>query len=499
MHLLAGVIAIVLTGCATLQPVNTPDEFTPAPASSSLWDTLAQLRDDDWFYLLNNGVDAYDWRLRAIDSAVDSIDLQTFIWELDTVGHGIRDRLLAAAARGVKVRVLTDDSFILDADAQLLAIDNHDNIQLRVYNPYKRRSSSIALRSILNAGEFYRLDHRMHNKVMVIDGRVAVIGGRNLDEKYFGYDEQYNFRDMELVTGGSTVQRLANGFDDYWNERWTFPIADIAQQRGSYVQEPMLEGNLKALLPVEANESEMQRLQQWQSLVTAAHTGTAQMLIDNPPSDRPEADTDAPVQVAQALLQAIEAARKEIWLVSAYLIPTERFEQAIEHAIARGVRVRVLTNSIGSTNHITAHSAWRRHVHHLLQLGVEVHELREDAADRYLYIASPVSEKTLSLHAKLMLIDDDRVFIGSANFDPRSLRINTEVGLLVRSTGLNTAMRTALTPDFAPRNAWQLELDADHKVRWVAGREVRHHQPSVSHMRRIEDWFLSRLPLESEM
>jgi phosphatidylserine/phosphatidylglycerophosphate/cardiolipin synthase-like enzyme len=178
--------AFMMGGCAAgLQPVDVPDETTPPPSTAQPWQQLEAVRSDDWFYLLNTGHVALDWRLRAIDSATDSIDLQTFIWDLDGSGELIRQHLLDAAARGVFVRVLVDDSFILDADQALLDIDGHDNIELKVFNPYQRRSSSAGLRQILNLGEFHRLDHRMHNKAMVIDNRLAVVGGRNLADHYF--------------------------------------------------------------------------------------------------------------------------------------------------------------------------------------------------------------------------------------------------------------------------------------------------------------------------
>ncbi len=213
----------ILAGCAGgLQPVDAPVEFTPPPSRAQQWQALEAVRDDNWFHVLNVGRDAFDWRLRAIDSAVESIELQTFIWDLDAVGHEVRDHLIAAAERGVKVRVLVDDSFVLDADADLLAIDANAGIELKVFNPYKRRSSHAALRQALNAGEFHRLDHRMHNKVMVVDDRVAIVGGRNIASHYFGLHPEDNFRDMELVTGGPIVQSLADGFDWYWNDRWSF-------------------------------------------------------------------------------------------------------------------------------------------------------------------------------------------------------------------------------------------------------------------------------------
>ena len=492
--------ALLLHGCAGgLQPVESPTEITPPPAAAPIWQELEALRTDDWFHVLNVGSEAFDWRLRAIDSASDSIDLQTFIWELDAVGHQVREHLLAAAERGVFVRVLVDDSFILDADQQLLDIDQHENIELKVFNPYKRRSSEAALRQVLNAGEFERLDHRMHNKVMVVDNRVAIVGGRNIATHYFGYHEKDNFRDMELVAGGPVVHELAAGFDGYWNDRWSFPVADImAQRAGPGRPEPALAAD-RTRADGHAEQTPAQRMEDWKRLVTAAHPGRAELLLDRPPEDNPAESDEAPVQVGERLVRAIEEATSEVWLVSAYLIPTVELEAAIERAEGRGVQVRILTNSINSNNHLTAHSAYRKHVENLVAMGADVYEVRAEAKDRGLYIQSPVEEKSLCLHAKMLVFDSDRVFVGSANLDPRSLKLNTEMGLLIESPSLNAELRRALEPDFSPRNAWRVQLDDTGRMTWVSDDEVLQHQPTHSYMRRIEDWFLTLLPIEDEM
>lgn len=499
--LLAALLTL-LSGCAGgLQPVKSPVEMTPPPSSAPQWQALAEVRQDDWFHLLNLGSEALDWRLRAIDSAVSSIDLQTFIWDLEGSGALIHEHLLAAAERGVFVRILVDDSFILDADQALLDLDEHAGVELKVFNPYKRRSSHVALRETLNLGEFHRLDHRMHNKVMVVDNRVAVLGGRNLADHYFGFDANDNFRDMELVAGGEIVQELATAFDEYWNDTWSFPVAAIMEQRAGPGSATPVEA-VAGVLATDYGHSEQsadQRTQAWKELAISAHSGRARLMVDEPP---PEDLTDlqsAPVQLGVELIAEIDAANEEVWLVSAYLIPTPALEAAIERAEQRGVQVRALTNSIGSNNHLTAHSAYRKHVMRLLEMGVDLHELREDAEDRDLYIESPVDDKSLCLHAKVMIFDHDRVFIGSANLDPRSLKINTEMGLMIESESLNRDLRQVLEPDFSQRNAWQLRLDDQQKVTWISGDEVLHHQPTHSFMRRIEDWFFTLLPIEDEM
>jgi putative cardiolipin synthase len=194
-------MAMLATACSSLQPVELPAEYTPAPAEAVVWETLAEERPGDWYALLNDGPGALDWRLRAIDSATESIDLQTFLWTFDTVGALVLDHLVAAAERGVTVKLLIDDTFLLGEDEVLLELADHPNIEYRIFNPYKRRADGFATRQALNLAEFHRLDHRMHNKAMIVDNRVAIVGGRNLADEYFGVHASANFLPSSMRTG----------------------------------------------------------------------------------------------------------------------------------------------------------------------------------------------------------------------------------------------------------------------------------------------------------
>jgi len=492
------VITVLVGGCSTLQPVDLPDEQTPPPSHAALWDQLDADHQDDWFVLLNEGLEALDWRLRAMDSATASIDLQTFLWTLDTTGLLVIDRLLAAADRGVLIKLLVDDSLLTGADEVFAELAEHPNVEYRVFNPFKRRSDSAATRWALNIAEFGRLDHRMHNKAMVVDNRIAIVGGRNLADEYFGLHDQANFRDMELIVGGPIVRTISRSFDDYWNDHWSLPIGRlVASRRATDVD--ARESPIETITLAHAEETTKQRLERWQALIERSVPGETTLLVDRPPRDNPAKASEAPVQVGDALRKLINDANEEILIVSAYLIPTDRLEAILGEAVARGVRVRILTNSIRSNNHLTAHSAYRNHIDNLLARGTELHEVRVDAGHRHIYMLSPVETKALALHAKTLVIDQDKVFIGSANLDPRSLRLNTEMGLLVESTELNIWVRAAVEPDFADDNAWRLELDEDGSVAWVSRDEVLSVQPAHSFMQTIEDWFLSLLPIEPEL
>ena len=490
---------VLLSGCAGLEPVELPPEHTPPPAHTDLWNAVNYASHADWHVLLNDGPAALDWRLHAIDSASESIDLQTFLWFFDTAGAMILDHLVQAANRGVSVRILIDDTFLVHEDELLLALAAHPNIEYRVFNPFKRRSGGVVTRQLLNLADFSRLDHRMHNKAMVVDNQVAIVGGRNMADEYFGLDDGANFRDLELLTGGPVVRKISTAFDEYWNDRWSFPIGTISHEKASFEQLAEARRIVDASLHLHDEETTAELTRRWLDVVERADFGKSTLYVDDPPEDNPTDPAEAPIQVANELIQLFDSAVSEILIVSAYLIPTPHLEGAVERAIDRGVRVRILTNSIRSNNHLTAHSAYRNHIRTLLGHGAEVHEVRIDAKDRARYILTPIGRKTLALHAKALVVDNDKVFIGSANLDPRSLRINTEMGMLVVSEVFNAKVRQALERDFSSKNAWRLQMQDDDKIVWVSDDRTLQSQPASSVMQRIEDWFFSHMPIENEL
>ncbi len=492
-------LILVLNACSTLKPVVLPDEYTSAPSNAGLWKSLERIRSDNWFVLLNEGQTALDWRLTAIDSAEEFIDLQTFLWNFDTAGSLVLDHLISAADRGVLVKILIDDEFLLSEDPILEALAEHPMIEYRVFNPFKQRAGGFLSRQLANLTEFHRLDHRMHNKSMIIDNRVAIVGGRNLADEYFGLHDDANFRDMELLVGGPVVQDLSDSFDDYFNDDWSLPIEMVTHVQPNFVELESMRHAQDPELYKYTGKSYGERLQLWSNAIEGAVSGVPELFADKPPVENPAEESSAPIQLAEKLADLFDKTNDEILIISAYLVPTADFKGAIERAVKRGVNVRILTNSIQSNNHLAAHSAYRRHIKELLRGGAQLHEVRVDAQDRYLYMFPPTDKKSLALHAKVLVIDNDRVFIGSPNMDPRSLVLNTEMGLLVHSEELNTQLRSVVERDFSQKNAWHLKLNDEDNVVWVAENTVLESQPAGSFMQNLEDWFLMNLPIESEM
>jgi putative cardiolipin synthase len=363
----------------------------------------------------------------------------------------------------------------------------------------KHRASGFVSREILNLNEFERLDHRMHNKAMIVDNRIAIVGGRNLADEYFGLHSEANFRDLELLVGGPIVREISACFDNYFNNNWSLPIDMVTHIEPKFIElNSVRHVRDPAVYEYEEVSSEDRRWL-WTDAVRKAFGGEASLFVDEPPVENPAADSSAPVQLAMQMIELLDGAEKQVLIISAYLIPSIDLEGAIERTVKRGVDVRILTNSIRSNNHLAAHSAYRKHINELLAGGAKLHEVRVDARDRDLYMFPPTNKKSLALHAKALVIDWDKVFIGSANLDPRSLRLNTEMGLLVHSEALNAEVRSMVERDFSQDNAWHLKFDEDGNIIWVSGNVVLKSQPAGSSMQRIEDWFFMHLPIEDEM
>jgi putative cardiolipin synthase len=489
--------ATLLAGCATIEPVQAPVSTSLPAAGGPFWRELTSTWPGDRLDVLNAGAEALEWRLRAIDSAVESIDLQTFLWTMDESGAAVAARIAAAADRGVRVRILLDDTFTVGEGTALAALAGHPGVELRIYNPMARRPDGLVLRQVENLGDFARIDRRMLSKVMITDTRAAIVGGRNIPDEYFGRHPDANFRDLELLLVGPAVDDLASVFDEYWNDRWSVPAGDLLASLADSEQVARLRDALGQRARQEKPRSPGSLRIAWTEFMAGAAPGEVRVLADEPAGENP-ADT-TPDQLARALIEHLGQARDEIVVVSAYFIPTAELEAAIRSARQRGVEVRVLTNSLRSNNHTAAHAAYRGFIRKLIDHGVELHEVRALAKDRARYMLEPIDGKHLGLHAKALLIDADLSFVGSANLDPRSLQPNTEMGLLVRSAELNRRLRDYLPVDFDPRNAWHVQQNADGELVWPGDDQTLRSQPAESMLQRLEDWFLAVLPIRDKM
>jgi cardiolipin synthase C len=483
----------ILNSCSTLKKWDNTFEAAQAPTKNGIWTELNFKLDRSYFMPLNTHFEALKWRLRALDSAESSIDLQIFLWKGDLSGTLLMEAVLAAADRGVKVRLLIDDTFTINQDQILIDINAHPKVDVRIYNPFKRRYNSFSMRFLMNASEFSRVDHRMHNKVLIVDNHVSIMGGRNLADEYFGLHPEANFRDMELLANGNISPFLSTIFDVYWANPWSFPIEKIIDKKAREINHTPT--TISPFFPL--NENHSQRITAWKRFKKLATHAEFSALYDLPLEANPKNRTDDNFTID--IYKLIDDATKRVDIISPYFIPTPELETAIFDAEERGVEVRILTNSLQSNNHTIAHSFYRKHMEKYVHCGAELYEYRAWARDRNLFMYPSSENKTLGLHAKMLLIDNDLSLIGSANLDPRSLNINSELGILLKSKKLCTQIRKKLDVDFSRRNSWHVERNEEGDIIWRGDDKTLHQQPRNSKLQLFEAWFLGLLPVEDKI
>ena len=498
---------LLLTGCATpLKPQPQPESFAltpqqPGDAWAPLLDNLPGSPELSWFDIQDVGAEALRWRLAMLDTATASIDAQYFIWKQDTVGSLLMERLLRAADRGVRVRLLLDDSFLSGEDEMMLAVDAHPNVEMRIFNPFEVRSSSMLRRYIENLNDYARINHRMHNKLLIADGQVAIAGGRNIASEYFDFNKEENFRDFDVLTTGAVLPGISASFDDYWNSHWAYPVA-IVEHRSAQAPElvelrKQLRSNASVLDDWQANtDTDPQTLPaRWTALARTLLPGKARVLQDDPHFE----GESPPTQAAHHISRLFSTASKDVTSISAYLIPSDELLQITQTLTARGVKIRALTNSLASNNHIAAHTAYRHRRKQIVEAGVELHELRPDPAAREHFETPGFTAKIARLHAKILILDQRLVFVGTINTDPRSMVLNTEVSLMIDSPELARGILAAFAPDFLPENSWRVTLDERGHLQWQSGDNVLTRQPAGSAWQRMGDTLFGLLPIDNQM
>jgi len=444
------------------------------------------------FTTLVNGSDALSARLALIDTAERRVDLQSFLVKPGVAARLITERLIAAADRGVQVRMLIDDVLSRISDRQLADLDAHPQIAVRVFNPLPRGLPKTF--GFLLA--IPRSNRRMHNKSLVVDGAIAIVGGRNLSDEYFEIDPRTEFADLDMLAHGPIAAEVASAFDLFWNDAFARPLASFARpfRSGARSRPP----NLAPVLP-----AEMQRF------IDAARDGP--LLADRrtgrvlPESASARVVTDRPEKLRRrrgrgeqrlfhALTAELAAARHEAVFVTPYFVPRAEGVEALSALCARGVGVTVITNSLAATNHIVVHGGYAPYRRELLRAGVRLFEARPDTA------ISRLTGETVgyTLHSKLAIIDRRRIMVGSLNLDPRSTELNAELGIFIDSPLLSERLARTLAA-MLPQHAYSVGLDGAGQLTWAAGsgadKRVWRREPGASVWRRSVAGLVARLPL----
>jgi cardiolipin synthase C len=494
----AATLSMGAAGCSSL-PANID---RPASAAFNAPDQTAlgrlvlerkaqqRSRADSGFNLLDSVGAAYGSRLAMIDAAERSLDLQYYAIHADGSTETLLQRLRDAARRGVRVRILLDDFNTVGKDAQVLRLAFEPNVQIRLFNPLPGSRSSLIGRVFTSLHDMPRIQKRMHNKLFIADNAIGITGGRNLGDAYFGGDDKANFIDLEVLAVGRIVRDMSASFDRYWNDELAYPMQTLVSKEDLErlrEAEPAAQPTQTAAATATQPPMDLRRV----PLVWAPSL----ILVDEPGKIGPGDDeVDAGETVVDGLMHLMQQARQDVLIISAYFVPGPLMMEQFRLLRAKGVRVRVLTNSLASNDAPAAHAGYARYRKDLLALGVELYEMRANqegtvggmGSTRGFGVGagggSKMQNARASLHTKAVIIDNRLAVIGSMNLDLRSQRKNSEVGLVIRSGALSQLATRQAEATFA-QGAYRLELDKGQLVwRAPAGAAFKdaHSEPEAS-------------------
>ncbi|MEJ8845156.1 phospholipase D family protein [Variovorax rhizosphaerae] len=507
--------AWLLTACAGLPPPvpNVPTHALTDVAGTALARTVAangaHAPDLSGFRLLPEASFAFDARIALARRAEKTLDVQYYLIQNDDVGLLLLRELRDAAARGVRVRLLVDDLYMGGQDELFAVLAAQPKVEVRLFNPLPSRVASLPLRLALSLHEIRRINHRMHNKLMLADNSMAVMGGRNIANDYFMRSTAANYIDIDVLSCGPVVRDLSASFDRYWNSAQAWSIQTVAPLRLSPdAARRRFDQLVKAAapdVPLEARDA-LDNPPVTEQLATGRltmHWAPARVVADDPAKITRTPEQAYKGSVIEATLQAFGQAQSELRISSPYFIPGQQGIELMQHAIAQGRRISVLTNSLGATDEPLAYAGYERYRTEMLRIGVEIQEIAPEISARSGRFGT-FGHSLSRLHAKLATIDRQRMVIGSMNLDHRSAAVNTEVGLIIDSPEAVAQFNHLLGIDGAqPVNlGYVLRLSADgQRPEWIEttenGREIVHDdQPGRFIWLRIQNWLL--LPMVGE-
>ncbi len=505
MMAVCAALAGLLPGCA-LPPLEGRSESTALSAAEGAATRLGQALapqvaahpGQSGILSLSEALDAFAARVLLVHAAERTLDVQYYIWRDDITGTLLLDALRQAAERGVRVRLLLDDNGVSGLDATLLELDRHPRIEVRLFNPFVvRRPKAIGF-----LHDFGRLNRRMHNKALIADNQAAIMGGRNVGDEYFGATDDILFADLDVLAMGQVVPELSADFDRYWASASAYPIdrivtagappeESLAQRAVRTAQDPRAQQFLRAL-------RESRFIPELLGGTRQTEWAPVEMVSDDPAKGLGDVRGEG---LLAHQMQRILARPPQVSLdlVSPYFVPTAGGAQVFAGLAGQGVRVRILTNALEATDVSAVHSGYARYREELLRAGVQLYEMKRGTG-MPMQQAGLLGSSGSSLHAKTFVVDGRRVFVGSMNFDPRSIRLNTELGFIIDSPALAQALEQAFERDL-PTRVYGVRLGEDGRLAWVERREngpdvVHRREPGITLGRRLWLGLLSVLPIE---
>ncbi|RAS38191.1 putative cardiolipin synthase [Paraburkholderia bryophila] len=458
-----------LTACATKPPATAFDRQVthalPVTETTPLHTALAPLEaahpNQSGFRVLSSGTDALQMRIALARAATKTLDLQYYIANEDTTGKLLLGAALYAADHGVRVRMLVDDLNFKDIDQVMAGLNSHDNIEIRVFNPFGSAQQGVFERTTNLFTQIGHFTRRMHNKAMIADNQLAIVGGRNLGDEYFSASETLQFRDLDVLAAGPITADISASFDDYWNSSIAYPLRVLNQQKFDAKELDKTREDLRQHWRENADPYNAKPLNATPLATQIANDqlgltwAPAEFKADLPEKIvHPSPDYVSPPM--QRLAELMHDAQKDFLIISPYFVPHESGVQAAGVLTHRGVRIAVLTNSLAATDAVAVQAGYSPFRVPLLRQGVELYEFKPQQNTPRAGIAG--SRSRASLHAKTYVIDHEILVIGSMNLDPRSANLNTELALVIHSAPLANQVAQIFERAIAPEASYHVTL-----------------------------------------
>lgn len=447
---------------------------------------------------LMSGGNAFAARALMAEAAERSIDIQNYIWHDDMAGVLLFDALVEAANRGVRVRLLLDDNNTVGMDGVLAALNSHENIQVRLFNPFMQRS----WRWLGYLTDFPRLNRRMHNKSFTVDNQATIVGGRNVGDEYFGASDEFQFIDLDVLAVGPVVTEVSKDFDRYWASASSYPaelilapasengLDELRARAQNIKKDERAAGYVRAM-------NELPLVRQLLDGSIELEWAVTRMVSDDPAKGLGQADDHE--MLPQRLGKIFGVPEQDLFMVSSYFVPTKAGVDYLTGLAENGVQITILTNSLEATDVAAVHAGYAKRRVPLLQAGITLYELKKVTSPGVFRDRGLTGSSASSLHAKTLSVDGKKIFIGSFNFDPRSARLNTEIGFVIESPRFAQNLPAAIEAQ-AANMAYRVFLSDSDELRWEEvkdGERIVHtSEPGASFGRLLGVWILSHLPIE---
>lgn len=442
---------------------------------------IAAHQNQSGIYVLDTGEEALLARAWLADHAQKTIEVQYFIWSTDNIGILASEALLRAADRGVKVRVIVDDLLVDAPDKSLLALAKHPNVEIRIYNPQHKVGTPFHKRLVNIAVNFRGVNQRMHDKTFIVDGKLAITGGRNMAAEYFDYNSEYNFRDRDALLLGKVVADMEQSFNKFWTSPLSAAVEELYDGLGVIQKNVTVkDGEIQKIyadLHAYANNPENFSPESREAIQNTPHAflrltkqviwTDVEFISDTPGKNSNKLLLGGGGKTTEKLAALVENAQSEIVIQSPYLVMSSEAIKLFKKAIKRGVKVRINTNSLAATDNVQAFSGYRNQREILTKMGIEIFEFKPDAQIKHQLVRhntnGVLKPPIFAIHAKTMVVDHKIVYIGTFNFDPRSQNLNTEVGVIVQNVQLAKEVQTTIEVDMQPENSWNAATDHPDK------------------------------------